>query len=70
MIIGGGGDVDSGPSSWFLADAAKHRVEVIDLTSSYSQATSMQGYEVNSLDINDNVLVCGTDNASLCSFLI
>lgn len=57
-----------GPSVWFLADAAKHRIEVTELTSMVSQANSMLGYEVNSLDVSDNMLLCGTDNAAICMF--
>lgn len=67
LYVEGGGDT-GGPSVWFLADAAKHRVEVLELTSLYPQAGSMHDFEVNSLDVRDNRLVCGTDNGAICLF--
>ncbi|XP_067946801.1 nucleoporin Nup43-like [Watersipora subatra] len=62
-----GGDID-GPSAWFLADAAKHRIEVIELSSATPQASIMSNFEVNSLDVSNNTLVCGTDNGAICIF--
>lgn len=60
---------DSGEQSvWFLADAVKHRIEVSELTSLYTQAGSMSGYPVNCLDVCNNMLVCGGDNGALHLF--
>ena len=53
------------PSAWFLADAAKHRVEVLELSSQHSQRNMMSEYEVNSLDVCNNILVCASDNTAL-----
>ena len=67
ICMAGGGDMD-GPSAWFLAETAKHRVEVLELTSLYPQAGLMSEFEVNSIDVCNNTLICGTDNGAICVF--
>ena len=53
---------------WFFTDAAKHRVEVNELTVVYPDAHVINGFDVNSIDICNSMLICGTDNAAVCAF--
>lgn len=53
---------------WFFTDAAKHKVEVNELTVAYPSAHVMNGFEVNSIDVCNSTVICGTDNAAICAF--
>jgi len=51
---------DSAANSWLLGDAAKRHLIVKDLLSGSSLLS------VNSVDVLDNCLVCGTDAEQIC----
>lgn len=55
-----------GRSCWFLADAAKGRVEVKELFEMDGGAPFTQSFEVNSIDIQTDTLVAGTDSGAMC----
>ena len=51
---------DAAANSWLLGDAAKRHLVIKDLLSGSSLLS------VNSVDVSDNVLVCGTDAEQIC----
>ena len=51
---------DAAANSWLLGDAARRHVVVKDLLSGSSQLS------INSVDVSDNCLVCGTDAEQIC----
>jgi len=51
---------DAAANSWLLGDAARRHVVVKDLLSGSSELS------INSVDVSDNCLVCGTDAEQIC----
>jgi len=51
---------DAAANSWLLGDAARRHVVVKDLLS------GSNGLSINSVDVSENCLVCGTDAEQIC----
>lgn len=50
----------SSASPWLASDVARHKIDIVALLDS-----SGGGLSVNSLDIEDDTLLCGSDNESI-----
>lgn len=57
-----------GGSCWFLAEVAKRRIDVKELYNMETETPYTHNFEVNSLDIQADTMVAGTDSGAVCFF--